>query len=204
MVLVVEVLVLKFLTFLYTEICPAYIDLRFPFCRLALKPCTPWSIKKIRNSIQIFDWNYSEWKERQVLCSLLTVHLPTRFLGEAFPLWAWPFFRRQERNIFTLRNRGLENNYLKVTLLKSFGEEVHPLQVYFAWQIPSSTLLSCEWRRARNYQVLLQKKVKYRFFTLQMEFTLALGLFSYWILPQTAFLMQQQEKIVGRGMLCWN
>lgn len=138
------------------------------------------------------NWNYSEWKERQFLCALLTVHLPTTFLGEAFPLWAWPFFSRQERNIFTLRNRSLENNNLKNTLLKSFREEIHPLQVYFAWQVQSSTLLSCERRRARNSKCCYKRRWNTDFSHSRWNLRYVLGLFSYWILPQTAFLRQQQ------------
>lgn len=49
-VLVVEARAPKFLIFLYTEMCPEYIDWRFPFRRSALKLCTPWSIKKIQES----------------------------------------------------------------------------------------------------------------------------------------------------------
>lgn len=81
------------------------------------------------------------------------------------------FLQKTRKEYFYFEEQRPRKQQLENTLLKSFGEEIHPLQVYFAWQIQSSTLLSCECGRARNYQVLLQKKVKYGFFTLQMEFT---------------------------------
>ena len=90
---------------------------------------------------------------------------------------------------------------------KSFREEIHPLQVYLAWQVQSSTLLRCELGRTTNYPVLLSKKAKY-WFCHSPNWIYITYLACFHTEP---FLRQHfsgndqgQEKTVERAVLCWS
>lgn len=118
--------------------------------------------------------------------------LTYQFLGEAIPLWAWPFFRRQERSIFTLRNRGLENNNLKIHYWKVLGKKFTLCRCTLPGKYRAAHCLAVNAEELGISKCCYKRRWNTDFSHSRWNLHHVLGLFSYWILPQTAFLMQQQ------------